>query len=66
MSKSEETITIEELQSILETMNRYNREDGYMAYNNGGKLEFYDSYPFNGGAYITKQDLINYINQYNN
>lgn len=62
----EETkVSLEELQSILKTMNQYKRECGFISVEPQGKLKFYDAEPSFGGAFVTKSDIINYINQYN-
>jgi hypothetical protein len=62
--EAEKKVTLQELQDVLETMNFYNRENGYIAVDSKGVLKFYDAMPSFAGAYVTKQDIINYINNY--
>lgn len=60
-----EKVSLQDLQNILNTMNQYNRQSGYMAFDNGGKFRFFDSMPSFGGAYVTKEDVEGYIKDYN-
>jgi hypothetical protein len=54
-------------QNILRTMEFYNREDGYIDFDKGGILQFFDSPPsLDGvdGMYITRQQVKEYIYNY--
>jgi hypothetical protein len=62
--EAEKKVTLQELQDVLKTMNLHNRENGYIAVDSKGVLKFYDAMPSFGGAYVTKQDIISYINNY--
>jgi len=62
--ETEQKVTLQELQDVLKTMNLHNRENGYIAVDSKGVLKFYDAMPSFAGAYVTKQDIINYINNY--
>ena len=62
--EAEKKVTLQELQDVLKTMNLHNRENGYIAVDSKGVLKFYDAMPSFSGAYVTKQDIINYINNY--
>ena len=62
--ETEQKIALKMLQDILQTMNLHNRENGYIAVDSKGVLKFYDAMPSFGGAYVTKQDIISYINNY--
>jgi len=62
--EAEKKVTLQELQDVLKTMNLHNRENGYIAVDSKGVLKFYDAMPSFAGAYVTKQDIINYINNY--
>jgi hypothetical protein len=57
-------VTLEELQNVLYKMNFYKREWGFIANDLSGKLTFFDSEPSFGGAYVTKEDILNYIQEY--
>lgn len=61
---SGEKVSLQELQGVLNTMNQYNRQSGYMAFDNGGKFRFFDSMPSFGGAYVTKEDVEGYVRDY--
>jgi len=62
--ETEQKVALKMLQDVLQTMNLHNRENGYIAVDSKGVLKFYDSMPSFGGAYVTKQDIISYINNY--
>jgi hypothetical protein len=62
--ETEQKVALKMLQDVLQTMNFYNRENGYIAVDSKGVLKFYDAMPSFSGAYVTKQDIINYINNY--
>lgn len=60
----EQKISLNELKNVLKTMLSYKRKAGFMAHDNNGTLCFFDAEPINGGAYVTVEDLNNYINEY--
>lgn len=60
----EDKITLEELQGVLYKMDFYKREQGFIAKDLSGKLNFFDSEPSFGGAFITREDIIKFINEY--
>jgi hypothetical protein len=60
----EKTISLQDLQNVLYKMDFYKRKNGYIAHDLSGRLCFFDSEPSFGGAYVTRQDILNYINQY--
>jgi hypothetical protein len=64
MEAKGEKVSLRELQSVLEKMNFYKREQGYIAKNLFGKLEFFDAEPSFGGAPVTKADILHYIQEY--
>ncbi len=60
----EKTITLQDLRNVLNKMLFYKRSWGYMAQDISGNLCFFDSEPSFGGAYITKEDILSYIDSY--
>lgn len=52
--ENDRKLSISELQFILDKMNFYRRSSGYIADTPDGKIEFFDSRPSFGGAYVTK------------
>jgi hypothetical protein len=63
-NKEEKKITLQELKDILNVMNFYNRNRGFMGYDLVGTLRFFDGEPSDGGIYITKEDIKEFINDY--
>jgi hypothetical protein len=52
---------------VLEKMNKYNRQFGFVDFDSNGKIEFYDSDPFIDGVHAMGVDLDivkNIINSY--
>ena len=41
---------------VLEKMNKYNRQFGFVDFDSNGKIEFYDSDPFIGGIHAMPVD----------
>lgn len=64
LTETSQPVTLNDLKSVLEKMNRYKRKAGYMVFDLAGKLEFFDSEPSFGGAYVTKSDVLSYIASY--
>ncbi len=55
----------EELQRVLNTMIRYSRHSGYMGKKDAeDPLRFYDSNPDFGGAFVTREDLVGWIEDF--
>ena len=46
-----------EWERVLQTMNRYNRFNGFVDFDPKGKMQFYDSDPFIGGTHAMPVDL---------
>jgi hypothetical protein len=63
-NQSEKIITLQELKDILDVMNFYKRKSGFMGFDLKGTLIFFDGEPSDGGVYITKEYLIECINEY--
>ena len=42
---------------VLQIMNKHNRINGYVDYDQNGKMQFYDSYPFIGGVHAMPVDV---------
>jgi hypothetical protein len=60
----EKKVTLKELQNILYKMDFYKRTWGFIAHDLSGDLTFFDVEPSFGGAYITREDILTYINEY--
>jgi hypothetical protein len=60
----EKKVTLKELQNVLFKMDFYNRTWGFIANDINGDLTFFDSEPSFGGAYVSREDILNYINEY--
>jgi hypothetical protein len=60
----EKKVTLKELQNVLFKMDFYNRTWGFIANDFNGDLAFFDSEPSFGGAYVSREDILNYINEY--
>ena len=45
-------------------MDYYNRTAGFIAHDLSGKLTFFDAEPSFGGAYVTREDILEYIREY--
>ena len=65
MDPEPKKVTLDELRNVLYKMDFYNRESGYISSDIFGKLAFFDSEPSFGGAFITREDILHYINTYN-
>lgn len=52
--ENDRELSIAELRYILDKMNFYRRSSGYIADTPDGRMEFFDSKPSFGGAYVTK------------
>lgn len=63
-SNEEKKVTLRDLQSVLERMQFYNRNFGFIAYDLSGKIAFFDSEPSFGGVYVTREDIIRYIKEF--
>lgn len=63
---TEETnkVTLQDLQNVLHKMDYYNRTAGFIAHDLSGKLTFFDAEPSFGGAYVTREDILEYIREY--
>ena len=46
-----------EWERVLQTMNRYNRFNGFVDFDPNGKMQFYDSDPFIKGTHAMPVDL---------
>lgn len=57
--------TITDLQNILYKMDYYQRESGFIADDILGNLTFFDSEPSSGGAFITRGDILDFIDIFN-
>jgi hypothetical protein len=57
-------ITVQDLQSVLYKMDFYKRTAGYIAHDLNGTLTFFDSEPSFGGAYVTRENILEYIAEY--
>ena len=57
-------VTLKELVDVLYKMDFYKRKCGFIANDLSGTLCFFDSEPSFGGAFITKKDILTYINEY--
>jgi hypothetical protein len=57
-------ITVEDLQAVLYKMDFYKRTAGYIAHDLKGNLTFFDSNPSFGGAYVTRDNILEYIAGY--
>lgn len=57
-------VTLQDLQDVFRTMLIHKRENGFMAFNLKGKLTFFDTEPHYGGVYITRDDVMRYIDEY--
>jgi hypothetical protein len=42
---------------VLEKMNKYNRQFGFVDFDSNGNIEFYDSDPFIGGVHAMPVDI---------
>lgn len=62
--EKEQKVALKMLQDVLKTMNLHNRENGYIAVDSKNVLKFYDAMPSFGGAFVTKDDIINYIKNF--
>ena len=52
---------------VLEKMNKYNRQFGFVDFDSNGKIEFYDSDPFIGGVHampVDKKSIAEIIKSY--
>jgi hypothetical protein len=56
---------IYDLQNILYKMDYYQRESGFIAEDILGNLTFFDSEPSFGGAFITRGDILDFIDIFN-
>jgi len=65
MDKESSKKILSDLKNILYKMDFYKRESGYIAEDIFGSLTFFDSEPSFGGAFITREDIIHYINTFN-
>lgn len=63
-SPEEKKVTLEELQAVLYKMDFYKRNCGFIANDSSGNLCFFDSEPSFGGAFVTREDILTYINEY--
>jgi hypothetical protein len=65
-TQTEETnkVTLQDLKDILCKMDFYKRTAGFIAHDLSGKLTFFDAEPSFGGAYVTREDILEYINEY--
>lgn len=59
----ETQITLMEMYDILYQMMFYNRTSGYIAHDLSGTLCFFDSEPSFGGAYITREQIIKFVQE---
>lgn len=60
-------ISLLEWQVILQTMNFYKREEGFVDYDETGKLKFYDNDPCINGVHacpVTRTDVLKNISDY--
>ena len=57
-------VTLKDLQAILYKMDAYKRTAGFIAHDLWGTLTFFDSEPSFGGAFVTREDILQYINEY--
>lgn len=57
-------VTLQDLQNILYKMDKYNRTCGFMAHDLSGTLTFFDIEPSFGGVFITRDNILQYINEY--
>jgi hypothetical protein len=64
--ETEDKLTVEEVESVLQTMQFYRRLSGYISRNAEGRLLFYDSEPSFGGCYVTIEQIKDIINQLQN
>jgi hypothetical protein len=61
------TISKKDWEYVLEKMNKYNREFGFVDFDSNGKIEFYDSDPFIGGLHampVDKKSIAEIIKSY--
>jgi hypothetical protein len=56
-------ISLPEMYDILYQMMFYNRSSGYIAHDLTGTLCFFDSEPSFGGAYITRAQIIKFVQE---
>lgn len=54
----------EDLQNVLDTMRFLRRESGYVAVDEENKLRFFESEPIQGSAFITREDILWFIDNY--
>lgn len=57
-------ITKQDLQNVLNIMIRYRKLNGYFGPDESGKVQFYDSEPSFGAAFVTLKDIKRYIKNY--
>ena len=62
--QEEKKVTLQDLQNVLNKMDFYKRTWGFIAHDLSGTLTFFDSEPSFGGAYVTREDILQYINEY--
>jgi hypothetical protein len=64
ITTTENQVTLNDLQNVLNKMDFYNRKDGFIANDMFGNLTFFDVEPSFGGAYVTREDILEFINNY--
>jgi hypothetical protein len=62
MDKATSKKTLNDLKNILYKMDFYKRESGFISHDYFGNIAFFDSEPSYGGAFITREDILRYIN----
>lgn len=53
-----------DLEDVLQKMIFYKRTSGYIAHDLSGRLAFFDSEPSFGGVYVTRDEIVGYINDF--
>ena len=61
MEESHRLKRLSELKNILYKMDYYKRESGYIAEDILDNLTFFDSEPSFGGAFVTREDILDFI-----
>lgn len=62
--QEENKVSLQDLQNVLYKMDSYKRTWGFIAHDLSGTLTFFDVEPSFGGAYVTREDILQYINEY--